>query len=124
MRLTRYFFSGELIQRVIFTVIVIGALMAGVAAARYASNAAQLSQNEAAQIHEGGGEVTIENRSRAQGLMAADIERRRLLADQSRMMMVGGAGLALIGLGWLLRDILRGRRPKSPLEISKTKSIP
>ncbi|MDE2821512.1 MAG: hypothetical protein OXI40_17410, partial [Chloroflexota bacterium] len=65
------------------------------------------------QIHEEGGEVAIESKNQARGLMASDIERRRLLADQRNMMVVGGAGLALIGLGWFLGDILRGRRRKA-----------
>jgi hypothetical protein len=72
----------------------------------------QLSGNQAAQIREEGGEVEIESQSQAQGLMASDIERRRLIAEQFDMMVVGGIGLALLGLGWLGYDIMRGRRRK------------
>ena len=106
----RYFLDNEFVERLIFSVIVIGVLLAGIAVVRYADLASKLSTNQATQIHDSGGEVTIENKSQAQGLMAADIARRRLLADQSNMMMVGGAGLALVGLGWLARDLVRGRR--------------
>ncbi|MCY4020860.1 MAG: hypothetical protein OXG39_15715 [Chloroflexi bacterium] len=102
-------FTG-LVDRLLFTAIVLGILMAALGGWRYFDLANQLSRNQAAQIHEEGGEVTVESKSQAHGLMASDIERRRLLADQSNMMMVGGAGLALIGLGWFLGDILRGRR--------------
>ena len=106
----RYFLDNEFVERLIFSVIFIGILLAGIAVVRYADLASKLSTNQATQIHDSGGEVTIENKSQAQGLMAADIARRRLLADQSNMMMVGGAGLALVGLGWLARDLVRGRR--------------
>ena len=102
-------FTG-LVERLLFTAIVLGILMAALGGWRYFDLANQLSRNQATQIHEEGGEVAIESKSQAHGLMASDIERRRLLADQSTMMMVGGAGLALIGLGWFLGDILRGRR--------------
>ena len=102
-----------IIDRLLFTAIVIGVLMAVLAGWRYFDAANQLSANQAAQIHDEGGEVTVESKSQAHGLMASDLERRRLLADQSNMLMVGGAGLALIGLGWLAGDILRGRRRKA-----------
>ena len=102
-------FTG-IIDRLLFTAIVIGILMSVLAGWRYIDDSNQLSANQAAQIHEDGGEVSVESKSQAHGLMASDLERRRLLADQSTMLMVGGAGLALIGLGWLAGDILRGRR--------------
>ena len=101
-----------IIDRLLFTTIVLGILMAALGGWRYFDLANQLSSNQAAQIHEEGGEVAIESKSQAHGLMASDLERRRLLADQRDMMVVGGAGLALIGLGWFLSDILRGRRRK------------
>ena len=102
-------FNG-ILDRLLFTAIVLGILMAGVGGWRYFDLANQLSSNQAAQIHEEGGEVSIESKSQAHGLMASDLERRKLVADQLNMMVVGGAGLALIGLGWFLGDIMRGRR--------------
>ncbi len=102
-----------IIDRLLFTAIVIGILMTVVAGWRYFDASNQLSANQAAQIHDEGGEVTVESKSQAHGLMASDLERRRLLADQSNMLMVGGAGLALIGLGWLAGDILRGGRRRA-----------
>ncbi|MDE2950724.1 MAG: hypothetical protein OXT68_08150 [Chloroflexota bacterium] len=105
-------FTG-IVDRLLFTAIVLGILMAVAGGWTYFDLANQLSSNQAAQIHEEGGEVAIESKNQARGLMASDIERRRLLADQRNMMVVGGAGLALIGLGWFLGDILRGRRRKA-----------
>ena len=102
-----------IIDRLLFTAIVIGILMTVVAGWRYFDASNQLSANQAAQIHDEGGEVTVESKSQAHGLMASDLERRRLLADQSNMLIAGGAGLALIGLGWLAGDILRGHRRRA-----------
>ena len=104
--------STELIERLLFTAIVVGILLAVGAGWRYFDLSNKLSSNLAAQIHEEGGEVTVESKGQAQGLMASDIERRRLVADQFTMMVVGGIGLALIGVGWLAGDILRARRRK------------
>ena len=109
----RRIFNAELLNRLLFTVVALGILMIAGAGWRYVDAANILAHNPAAQIHDAGGEVTIESKSQAQGLMAADIERRRMQVEQSNMLIVGGIGLALIGLGWLGWDILRSRRRKA-----------
>ena len=114
----------ELIEGLLFTAIVLGILMAAGGAVRYVMINNELSSNLAAQIHDDGGEVDIESKSQAQGLMASDIERRRLASEQFNMMIVGGVGLALLGFGWLGTDIVRGRRKRasSDRELSATES--
>ena len=106
----RRLFDSELMERLLFTAIVVGILMAAGGAIRYFMLQNELSTNQAAQAREAGGEVAIESKGQAQGLMASDIERRRLIAEQFNMMILGGVGLALLGLGWLGTDIIRGRR--------------
>ena len=101
-----------ILDRLLFTAIVVGLLLAAYGGWRYLDLSNQLAANPAAQIHQEGGEVELESKSEAHGLMAADIERRRLVAEQHNMMIAGGVGLALLGLGWLGYDILRGRRRK------------
>ena len=94
----------ELVERLLFTAIVVGILMAAGGAVRYLLINNQLSENLAAQIHDDGGEVAIESKSQAQGLMASDIERRRLVSEQvqyddPRRHRAGAAGLGLAGHG-------------------------
>ncbi|MCY4063249.1 MAG: hypothetical protein OXG53_12825 [Chloroflexi bacterium] len=110
-----------LVERLFFTAIVVGILMAAGGAIRYFMLQNQLSSNMAAQIHEQGGEVAIESKGQAQGLMASDIERRRLVAEQFNMMILGGVGLALLGLGWLGHDVMGSRRRK-PVAAAATSS--
>ncbi|MCY3831447.1 MAG: hypothetical protein OXG85_00440 [Chloroflexi bacterium] len=111
----RNLFDRSVLDRLLFTAIVVGVLMAAGGAIRYFMLQNELSTNMAAQIHESGGEVKLESKGQAQGLMASDIQRRRLVEDQFNMMVVGGIGLALLGLGWLGMDIARGRQqPKAP----------
>ena len=109
----RRLFNSELVERLLFTAIVVGIFMVAGASFRYLNLSNQLSGNIAAQIHESGGEVELESKTEAQGLMAADIQRRRITSEQYNMMIIGGAGLALLGLGWLGYDIMRGRRRKA-----------
>lgn len=108
----RALLDTELLEKLLFSAIVIGILLIAGAGWRYLDISNQLAGNMAAQIHDDGGEVTVESKAQAQSLMASDIERRRLVAEQFNMMIVGGIGLALLGLGWLGYDILRGRRRK------------
>ena len=104
-------FTG-VVDRLLFTAIVVGILMVAGAGLRYLDLSNQLSSNMAAQIHAEGEEVELESKAQAQGLMAADIQRRRMQSEQFNMMIIGGIGLALLGLGWLGTDLLGGRRRK------------
>lgn len=104
-------FTG-IFERLLFTAIVVGVLLAAYGGLRYLDLSSQLAANPATQIRQEGGEVALESKSEAHGLMAADIERRRLLVEQREAMIAGGVGLALLGLGWLGYDILRLRRRK------------
>lgn len=112
----RYSAYTGILDRLLFTAIAVGVLLAAYGGLRYLDLSNQLSANPAAQIHQAGGEVEVESKSEAHGLMAADIERRRLVAEQRDMMVAGGVGLALLGLGWLGYDILRGRRKQTYAE--------
>jgi len=111
----RHLIDTAIVDRLLFTAIVVGVLLAGYAALRYINLSNQLAGNTAAQVHESGGEVKLESKGQAQGLMASDIERRRLVEDRFNMMVVGGLGLALLGLGWLGMDLARGRRKKAEM---------
>ena len=57
------FLDNELIERLLFTAIVVGILMAAGGAFRYLMINNELSSNLAAQIHDEGGEVAIESKS-------------------------------------------------------------
>ena len=111
----RHLIDTAIVDRLLFTAILVGVLLAGYAALRYIDLSNQLAGNTAAQVHENGGEIKLESKGQAQGLMASDIERRRLVEDRFNMMVVGGFGLALLGLGWLGMDIARGRRKKAEM---------
>ncbi len=111
----RKLLNAELIERLLFSAIVGGIVLIAGAGFRYLDLSNQLAANMAAQIHDEGSDVELESKSQAQGLMAADIERRRMVSERYNMMVVGGGGLALLGLGWLGYDIMRGRRRKNEL---------
>jgi len=101
---------SEWVERLLFSAMVMGVLLAAGGGWRYIELSGQLAGNMAAQIQAEGGEVALESQAQAQGLMASDIERRGMIAEQFQAMVIGGGGLALLGLGWIGYDILRSRR--------------
>ena len=105
--------GGALIDRLLFTAMLVGALLAAFGALRYVDLSNQLAANPAAQLHSSGDEVKVETTNEGFGLMSADIERRRIVEEQYHMMVAGGLGLALLGLGWLGNDLVRSRRGKA-----------
>ena len=91
-----------LVERLLFTAIVVGILMAAGGAIRYFMLQNQLSSNMAAQIHQQGGEVAIESKGQAQGLMAfryrtPAIGCGAIQYDDPRRRGPGAAGLGLAG---------------------------
>ena len=107
--------SGALVDKLLFSAMLVGLLLAVIGGLRYVDLSNRLADNPAAQIHQSGGEVQVESAGEGYSLMTADIERRRMVDEQYSMMIVGGAGLALLGLGWLVNDIVKARRRKTPL---------
>lgn len=107
------FQTGALIDKLLFSAMLVGVLLTAFGALRYFDLSNRLADNPAAQIRESGEAVQVEDADEGFGLMSADIERRRLVSEQYSMMIMGGLGLALLGLGWLGSDIVRSRRGKS-----------
>ena len=106
------FKAGALIDKLLFSAMLAGVLLAAFGALRYIDLSIQLADNPAAQIHASDEAVQVENAGEGYSLMTADIARRRLVDEQYRMMIMGGLGLALLGLGWLGNDIVKSRRSK------------
>ena len=93
------FKAGALIDKLLFSAMLVGVLLAACGALRYVDLSNQLADNPAAQIRESGEAVQVENADEGYNLMSADIARRRLVDEQYSMMIIGGLGLALLGAG-------------------------
>ena len=107
--------ASEWLNRLFFSLIVIGLLMAVFGVYRYVDATVRLADNPAAQLRASGGELNIQSTAEGRGMIAADMERRDLEDQRAEAMTVGGIGLAVIAIGWLAMDFQRSRRkPGTP----------
>jgi len=104
--------NSNLIERLLFTLIVIGLLAGLYSAVKLVDISSQLNNNMANQVHEDGSNLNLQSNAEGRMLYASDLERRQLLKERSQTIMIGGIGIALLGVGWFGYDLLNGRRKK------------
>ena len=116
------FFTSQLFERILTVTVVAGILIGLYAIVNVIDINNKLSNNEAQQFRESGEELDVQTTTDAQarGLVAADIERRRLITERGEMYVAGGISLILIGISWFGYDLMRGRRKKLATEPAPT----
>lgn len=116
--MTLSFLDKDWFRGIVFALIIIGAV-AGLFAAQQFIDVSMRIQNNASYLAKNS-ETPLELQSdaEAQMLMAADVEYRRLLLQRDNALIIGGAGLAILALGWIGNDFVRARRRKvnAPLQ--------
>lgn len=76
---------------------------------RFIDLSQQLQNNLAYQLQSGGGQsMNIQTQADAQMLIGASVQMQRLTGQRSEAVVLIGAGVALIALGWLGYDLARG----------------
>jgi hypothetical protein len=103
-------FTQERINALIAALVLIGIALILVGVWRYVDAAQRLTGNQAQSIQTGDASFNIETPEQAQGLIAADVQRRRLEHQQNESLIMAGIGLASLALGWLGYDLVRTRR--------------
>lgn len=99
----------DTIRIVLMALILIGVILAVGGVIQFADAALRLQNNAAYQASIGGEPLTLGSQEQAQGLIAAGMEYRRLLAQRNNALILGGAGLVAGAVGWLVYDFLRSR---------------
>jgi hypothetical protein len=116
-------FTQERINAFIMALILIGIVLVIISVVRFISASVQLEGNLAHQIQSSDTPINPETPDEAQGLVASDIERRELSGQRNEALVMGGAGLGLLAVGWLGYDFARGRRRKAqPAQAADTVS--
>lgn len=109
----QHFLQSQLFERLLFTLVVVGILLGIYSAYKIITINITLSNNIAQQIHDSGEELAIQSTAEGRGLVAADIERRKLVKERAQITVVGGIALIILGIGWLGYDFLNHHRKKS-----------
>jgi len=104
------YFTGQLLERILFTLIVVGVLLGLYSIVRIVTISIDLSHNIAQQIHDKDEEINIQSTAEGRGLVTADLERRKLVKTRGQMIMAGGISLVMLGIGWLGYDLLKSRQ--------------
>ncbi len=101
----------EWVKSLFLAVLIIGIAAAAYAVYSFLTTQYQIGQNLAYQVQNELIPFNMENPSESEGLMLmrADLELHRLQADLSRSIIIGGAGLILIAVGWIGREVIRPR---------------
>jgi H+/Cl- antiporter ClcA len=115
-------FTQERINAFIMALILIGVVLVTISVVRFVSASQQLDGNLAQQMQSGEIPVNPETPEETQGLIASDIERRRLSGERNEALIMGGAGLGLLAVGWLGYDFARGRRKSRPEQATEAVS--
>lgn len=100
----------DTIRIVLMALMLIGVVLAVVGIIQFADAALRLQNNAAYQASIGGEPLALGSQEQAQGLIAAGMEYRRLLAQRNNALILGGAGLVAGAVGWLGYDFIRSRQ--------------
>jgi len=111
--------AGRL-RAVLLTLLALGLLLLLFALWRYFSAARELQGNLAHIVHSG--QLAPAAASQTRALLAADLARRALLAQQFHALMAAGAGLVLLSLAWLGVNLARLRRQRPPAALTRRKT--
>ena len=103
-------FTQERINALLAALVLIGIALVLVGVWRYVDAAQRLQGNLALEVQQGDTEFDVSTPEQAQGLMASDIQKRRLERQQNEALVAGGIGLGTLALGWILNDAVRSRR--------------
>jgi heme/copper-type cytochrome/quinol oxidase subunit 2 len=98
---------------VLMALVLIGIVLVLIGIFLFVDAALRLQNNPAYQASLGGEPLALGSDAQAQGLIAAGMEYRRLLAQRNNALIIGGAGLVAGAFGWLGYDFVRGRRRRS-----------
>lgn len=106
--------QSELTRSILLALILIGVALAGFGVFQYIRLTQAINDNVAYQINAQGQQIDPQSIAEGQALMAASMSLRELDAERDQALILGGAGLVLIAVGWLGRELTGGKHPAPP----------
>ena len=114
--MTARILEHESTRSVLLALCIVAVLLIAFGGWQFLDASLRLQDNPAYQAQMSDEAISLESEVQAQGLLAAGLEYRRLLAQRNTALMIGGAGLALLALGWIGYDMIRSYRRRTASE--------
>ena len=114
--MTARILEHESTRRVLLALAIVAVLLIAFGGWQFLDASLRIQDNPAYQAQMSDEAISLESEVQAQGLLAAGLEYRRLLAQRNTALMIGGAGLALLALGWIGYDMIRSYRRRTVSE--------
>lgn len=102
------------VRGILIALIIIGIGLAAIAAQQFIDATIKLQDNTTYQKQISGEEVSVESQTEAMMLLGEGVEFRRLNSQRDNALIIGGAGLVVLAVGWLGYDFVRSRRRFKP----------
>jgi hypothetical protein len=102
--------QAEWFRSLMLALLIIGLALLAFGVFRYVTLTYDIGQNMAFQIMSQDQSIDPQSVSEAQGLIAANESLREMVSARNGAVIAGGAGLILIAIGWLGRDLSSARR--------------
>lgn len=112
MRILQNLFEQDWLRGVLYTIIAMGLIATLFGGWRLVATEFELRDNMAYQRRND--EITIETPTEQQLLFLSDMERRQLQRDRWSGMIVTGAGLVVLSVGWMGLNVSNALRDKKP----------
>ena len=94
------FLRNEWFRSLMMAFLLVAALLIILGGQQFVDASLRMQSNPAYLAQTGGDPLTLDSDGQAQGLVAAGIEYRDLLAQRNRALILAGSGLVLLGAGW------------------------
>ncbi len=109
----RQHIHADWVRGAIIAFILIGIVLVVLGVVQFVSTSIALDNNLAYQVRTGEQPATAGSNTEARGLVASDLERRDLVQERYNALIMGGAGLILLSIGWIGFDVARNRKKSS-----------
>jgi hypothetical protein len=109
-------FNSEQLRPFMLAFIIVGVVGLLFGGYRFVDAALQIQNNQAFQIQQSGQEIAPQSQSDAQGLFAAGVQYHALVQQRNEGLIIAGAGLVMLSVGWLGNDIIGSRH--KPIQAS------
>jgi hypothetical protein len=101
--------TSEQLRPFMLAFIIVGVVALLFGGYRFIDAVIQIQNNQSFQVQQSGQEVAPQSAGEAQGLFASGVQYHALVGQRNESLVIAGAGLIMLSIGWLGNDAIRSR---------------